>query len=169
MAELFNGDHIKCLNTRTLYDHYFVTTSPTLRANKDALFDDFVAKCLEQNAESRWSAAQLLKHPFLEDAPSDVVFSTPPSEWVNEWAHGMNPECYLQSLSLRWSMFTDHHSDDMVNAILFSLYLSRLLLSKCLIFRSSMIQNVDFQRSSPRGIDGCCHSDSGCSSPFPWI
>lgn len=80
VAELFNGDHIKCLNTRTLYDHYFVTTSPTLRANKDALFDDFVAKCLEQNAESRWSAAQLLKHPFLEDAPSDVVFSTPPSE-----------------------------------------------------------------------------------------
>ena len=75
VAEMFNGDHTKCQNTRTLYDHYFVTTSPTLRANKDPLFDDFVAKCLEQDADARWSAAQLLEHPFLETAPALVRFS----------------------------------------------------------------------------------------------
>jgi len=74
LAELFNGDHTKCQNAGTPYDRYFVTTSPTLRANQDPLFDDFMAKCLEQDANTRWSAAALLEHPFLETAPSHVRF-----------------------------------------------------------------------------------------------
>ena len=80
LSELFNGEHLRSKKTVSMYDHYFVTTSPTLKAENSRLsipaeLDDFVAKCMEQDAAKRWSATQLLGHPFLENTPQRVRFS----------------------------------------------------------------------------------------------
>jgi len=76
LSELFNGEHIKS-RASTPYDHYFVTASPTLKASRPrhAEFDDFIARCMEQDPQRRWSATQLLAHPFLEGAPQSMRFS----------------------------------------------------------------------------------------------
>jgi len=76
LSELFNGEHVKS-RASTPYDHYFVTASPTLKASRPrhAEFDDFIARCMHQDPQQRWSATQLLAHPFLESAPSAMRFS----------------------------------------------------------------------------------------------
>merc|ERR1719491_259745 len=76
LSELFNGEHCERKSARTPYDHYFVMASPTLKASRPrhTEFDDFIGRCMEQKPEERWSATQLLAHPFLESAPTEMRF-----------------------------------------------------------------------------------------------
>jgi len=71
IAEIFNGEHVR---KTTPYDHYFMTTSPTLHNNDNVDFADFIAKCVEAEPNQRWSASQLLNHPFLADTPETIEF-----------------------------------------------------------------------------------------------
>jgi len=72
ISELFNGEHIR---NKTGYNHYFATSSPKLKNNDNVCFNDFVSKCIEQDPEKRFSATQLLQHPFLNSVPEKVEFA----------------------------------------------------------------------------------------------
>lgn len=75
MSEIFNGEHIH--QKKTLYDHYFMKKPSTeLKNNTNKDFDDFISKCIESDPNKRWSASQLLNHPFLtNDCPQTVQFT----------------------------------------------------------------------------------------------
>ena len=72
LCEIFNGQHIQ--KNKTLYDHYFVTSTPKLNNNTNKHFNDFILKCIEKEPNKRWSAKQLLAHPFLYDVPQTIQF-----------------------------------------------------------------------------------------------
>ena len=42
--------------------------SPKIQAKWSEEFQDFVAKCLDKNVDSRWTAAMLIEHPFMVGA-----------------------------------------------------------------------------------------------------
>eukprot|EP01083_Nonionella_stella_P026168 72030_1 len=71
ISELFNGQHV---HKKAVYDHYFMTSSPTLIDTSDADLNDFIAKAVDPEPNTRYSATQLLKHPFLYDVPPKVQF-----------------------------------------------------------------------------------------------
>ena len=74
ISEIFNGEHNNI--KKTLYDHYFMKNPSTkLKNNTNKNFDDFISKCIESDPEKRWSAQQLLQHPFLtNDVPQTIQF-----------------------------------------------------------------------------------------------
>lgn len=50
-----------------LYRIAFSGESPELPSSLSERAKDFLEKCLERNPKQRWTASQLLKHPFLEE------------------------------------------------------------------------------------------------------
>lgn len=77
LADCVSGDHRRCRHSRTLYEHYFVTTPPVGSAPKtdNPHFAPFLALCLEQDAQKRWGAEQLLGHQFIASAPTQMTFA----------------------------------------------------------------------------------------------
>ncbi|XP_074570364.1 mitogen-activated protein kinase kinase kinase 18-like [Curcuma longa] len=58
--------------------------TPELPAELSEVCRDFVARCLTRNASERWTAEQLLRHPFLEN---QSIKTEPSPRSVLEWTH----------------------------------------------------------------------------------
>ncbi|KAF0916804.1 hypothetical protein E2562_011633 [Oryza meyeriana var. granulata] len=65
---------------------------------------DFLARCFARNPRERWTASQLLEHPFLASAGSGVKTGESAAQWVS-------PKSTLDAAL--WESDTDDEEDDM--------------------------------------------------------